>query len=306
MDKNGILLIDKPQGFTSFDVVAVLRGVAKTRRVGHGGTLDPMATGVLPLFFGSAAKAADMLPNRTKRYRARFRLGVTTDTLDITGKILSRREVAAGPEQVRKAAEGFIGTIKQIPPMYSAVQVDGRRLYDLARKGIEVERPAREVEILGLELSGDGTGGEYTLDVHCSKGTYIRTLCADIGEKLGCGAVLTELVRTESAGFSLADCITLERARELGAEDKLDGAILPVDSAFGMLPEYTLSMADAKLHCNGVAIWVSRLQNLPEGDVRIYREDGEFLSVSRPDREKGQLVILKRFGGRESVCGATR
>ena len=211
---DGIIILDKPEDFTSFDMVAKMRRLLGTRKVGHAGTLDPMATGVLPIFVGRATKCCDILPNQNKRYTATFQLGYTTDTLDATGRVLTRTEVSATKEDVEKALESFRGEIMQLPPMYSAIQINGKRLYDLARQGIEIEREKRPVTIMELNLlSADDTQHIYQIDVACSKGTYIRTLCADIGEALGCGATMTALRRTEAAGFSIADSITLEEAR---------------------------------------------------------------------------------------------
>ena len=196
-EQGGILCIDKPEGFTSFDVVAKLRGIARERRVGHAGTLDPMATGVLPLFFGRATKACDILPRQDKRYLASFKLGVTTDTQDITGTVLSEQTPDADEARVRAAAAGLVGDIMQTPPMYSAVRVNGQRLYELARRGVEVERAARPVTVYSIDFTAcDVQANTFTIDVHCSKGTYIRTLIADIGAALGCGAVMTALRRT--------------------------------------------------------------------------------------------------------------
>ena len=193
MQKNdGIIIMDKPQGFTSFDMVAKMRGMLGTRKVGHAGTLDPMATGVLPIFVGRATKCCDLLPDQDKNYTATFELGYTTDTLDATGKLLSRQPVTVGEEQVRTVLERFRGPISQLPPMYSAISIGGKRLYDLARQGIEVERERRSVTIHSLELTAaQPQENRYTIEVSCSKGTYIRTLCADIGEALGCGATMT-------------------------------------------------------------------------------------------------------------------
>ena len=202
---DGIIILDKPEDFTSFDMVAKMRRLLGTRKVGHAGTLDPMATGVLPIFVGRATKCCDILPNQNKRYTAAFQLGYTTDTLDATGRVLTRTEVSATKEDVEKALESFRGEIMQLPPMYSAIQINGKRLYDLARQGIEIEREKRPVTIMELNLlSADDTQHIYQIDVACSKGTYIRTLCADIGEALGCGATMTALRRTEAAGFSLS------------------------------------------------------------------------------------------------------
>lgn len=233
---NGILCIDKPQGFTSFDVVAKLRGIAKTRRIGHAGTLDPMATGVLPLFLGRATKACDLLPDQDKRYTAVFRLGLETDTLDITGTVVSEHPVEVSEAQVREAASRFTGEILQVPPMYSALKVGGKKLCDLARQGVEVEREARPVRIHRLEfLSCDSAAQTYTIDVACSKGTYIRTLVADIGRVLGCGAVLTALRRTEAAGYDLGGCVTLEEVQGCADAGRLPDLLRPVSSAFGRL-----------------------------------------------------------------------
>ena len=216
---DGIIILDKPEDFTSFDMVAKMRRLLGTRKVGHAGTLDPMATGVLPIFVGRATKCCDILPNQNKRYTATFQLGYTTDTLDATGRVLTRTEVSATKEDVEKALESFRGEIMQLPPMYSAIQINGKRLYDLARQGIEIEREKRPVTITELNLlSADDTQHIYQIDVACSKGTYIRTLCADIGEALGCGATMTALRRTEAAGFSIADSITLEEAEKLSEE----------------------------------------------------------------------------------------
>ena len=217
MQKNdGIIIMDKPQGFTSFDMVAKMRGMLGTRKVGHAGTLDPMATGVLPIFVGRATKCCDLLPDQDKSYTATFELGYTTDTLDATGKLLSKQPVTAGEEQVRAVLERFRGPISQLPPMYSAISIGGKRLYDLARQGSEVERERRPVTIHSLELTAaQPQENRYTIEVNCSKGTYIRTLCADIGEALGCGATMTALRRTCAAGFSLEDALTLEQAQLL-------------------------------------------------------------------------------------------
>ena len=217
----GILCINKPQDFTSFDVIAKLRGISGTRKIGHSGTLDPMATGVLPIFFGSAAKACDLLPNSDKRYTAGVRFGLTSDTQDIWGSITGENPAPLSREDLEAALPRFTGTISQLPPMYSAVQVNGQRLYDLARKGVEVERTPREITIYKLDLlSYDPEKREALLDVSCSKGTYIRTLCHDLGQFLGMGAVMSSLIRTEAAGFTLSDCVTLEDAQKAASESR--------------------------------------------------------------------------------------
>lgn len=296
---NGIICIDKPADFTSFDVVAKMRGILKTRKIGHGGTLDPMATGVLPLLVGRATKACDMLPDQSKRYTATFRLGQTTDTQDITGTLTSTQPVSAGAEQVEQALQGFLGRQKQIPPMYSAVQVNGVRLYDLARQGIEVEREAREIEIqsIGL-LEADEAADTYTIDVSCSKGTYIRTLCHDLGQQLGCGAVLTALRRTQACGFSIDSCLTLEEAQALAEENTIETRFLPVEAAFASYPELILNEAQTRLFRNGVRLSLRRMAF--SGDVltsyRVLGVDKEFLAVAKPDPDTDALISLKWFG----------
>ena len=212
---NGIICLDKPQGFTSFDAVAKLRGILQTRRLGHGGTLDPMATGVLPIFVGNATKACDIMPDNTKSYRAGFRLGQVSDTQDVTGTILAEYQKEVPQEDILAVIPEFTGKIMQLPPMYSAVQVNGKRLYDLARQGIEVERTPREIEVFSIDLADyDESAREGVLEISCGKGTYIRTIINDIGERLGCGGIMTSLVRTSSGGFTLADCHTFEELQQ--------------------------------------------------------------------------------------------
>ena len=212
--RDGIICIDKPAEHTSFDVIARVRGILHMeKKVGHAGTLDPMTTGVLPVFLGRATKACDILPVQDKRYRARFQLGVTTDTQDCTGTVLERREVRVSRKELIAAIRSFEGEQMQLPPMYSAIQVGGRRLYDIAREGGTVERTPRPVTFYSIEILIGEDWAE--IDVHCSKGSYIRTLCHDIGEKLGCGAMLTQLRRTMAAGFTEADCLTLEQLTAL-------------------------------------------------------------------------------------------
>lgn len=293
----GILLIDKPQGFTSFDVVAKVRGIAATRKAGHGGTLDPMATGVLPLFLGSATKACDILPDRTKAYLAQFQLGVTTDTQDITGKVLEKRPVLAGRAEVERALEGFRGKFFQLPPMYSAVWVNGQRLYDLAREGRVVAREPRPVEVHRLELlQAREAEGLYTVEVSCSKGTYIRTICHDIGQELGCGAVLTSLRRTRSSGWRVEDAITLRRAQELADAGELESVLLPVESAFLGYRELILSPKDAGHFVNGVRMTARRFRVGPEdGMMRIKAENGAFLGLGAVDAPSGELRLVKLF-----------
>lgn len=298
---DGIIILDKPEDFTSFDMVAKMRRLLGTRKVGHAGTLDPMATGVLPIFVGRATKCCDILPNQNKRYTATFQLGYTTDTLDATGRVLTRTEVSATKEDVEKALESFRGEIMQLPPMYSAIQINGKRLYDLARQGIEIEREKRPVTITELNLlSADDTQHIYQIDVACSKGTYIRTLCADIGEALGCGATMTALRRTEAAGFSIADSITLEEAEKLSEEGTLAERLLPIRTVFESLPALHLASRQQTLFQNGVKLDLARLNEMKTmqgytGDIRVMGEDDVFLGISVADWENGELKMKKLF-----------
>lgn len=291
----GILLIDKPEGFTSFDVIAKLRGITKTKKIGHSGTLDPMATGVLPVFFGRAAKACGILPNEDKAYRATFRLGMETDTQDITGSLTASRPVTVGTEEVRKALSAFTGDILQVPPMYSAVKVGGKRLYALAREGIEVERQPRPVTIYSIDLiEADPPSNSYTIDIFCSKGTYIRTLCQDVGEALGCGAVLTKLRRTMACGFSTRDCVTLEQAEDIQGKGCLSDALIPVERVFASLPRLMISQAAARQFCNGVKLPLETLGLEVSEIVTVYTGD-LFLGLGRPDHDKGLLRVERLF-----------
>lgn len=294
IEQGGILCIDKPEGFTSFDVVAKLRGIARERRVGHAGTLDPMATGVLPLFFGRATKACDILPQQDKRYLASFKLGVTTDTQDITGTVLSEQTPDADEARVRAAAAGLVGDIMQTPPMYSAVRVNGQRLYELARRGVEVERAARPVTVYSIDFTVcDVQANAFTIDVHCSKGTYIRTLIADIGAALGCGAVMTALRRIMAAGFTLADCVTIEQAQQ-AAQDGAFGTLLrPVETAFGALPRAALNEKQTKMFLNGVRLDMERVACKRAGDTyAVYAHNRRFLGVAR---EQGGLLCMQKL-----------
>ena len=249
---NGIIVMDKPEGFTSFDVVALMRGVCHERKIGHTGTLDPMATGVLPLLLGCATRAAALLEDTDKEYEAGFRLGFSTDTQDSTGKVTARSEEKADRLQMEEILGRFRGEILQTPPMYSAVSVHGERLYKLARQGIEVEREKRPVCIARLELTGfDGETQEGKLFIRCSKGTYIRTLCADIGEALGTYGVMTSLRRTRAAGFTLADAVTMDAARELSAQGRLEERLLPVETLFRSYPGLTVTDPQARRFSNG-------------------------------------------------------
>lgn len=296
---NGILCVDKPQDFTSFDVVAKLRGILRIKRLGHGGTLDPMATGVLPVFVGNATKACDIMPDNTKSYRAGFRLGAVSDTQDVWGEVRESSATAVSREQIEAVIPGFIGRIMQLPPMYSAVQVNGQRLYDLARQGIEVERQAREIEVGSLVLEEyDSSTREGVLSISCGKGTYIRTIISDIGEKLGCGGIMTSLVRTSSGGFTLADCHTLEEIQQARDEDRLEELILPIERVFEKLPKLRLGEAQTKMYRNGVKLDISRLRDIRSGveSYGVYGFDGGFIGTAYADFESGELRIGKNLG----------
>lgn len=286
---NGVIVVDKPREFTSFDVVAVMRGILHTKKVGHSGTLDPMATGILPIFIGSATKAISLLPDSDKSYRAGFRLGQTSDTLDIWGKCTEPKAVNISREMLLRTLERFTGNIKQIPPMYSALKVNGQKLCDLARKGIEVERKPRSVTIPRLELV-EFDGAEGIIDIDCSSGTYIRTLIDDIGAALGTGAVMTSLRRTRACGF--AEGFTLERLKETSFEE-LERLIKPIDEVFSDYPEIHLDERQKTLYLNGVRLDANRLNSPPpDGQLcRVYA--GEFLGLAKISAE--ELISVKRL-----------
>ena len=283
---NGILILDKPQGFTSFDAVAVLRGLAREKKIGHTGTLDPMATGVLPVLLGRAAKALNFLPDTDKEYTAAFRLGERRDTGDITGQ-----------EALEAALPAFRGEILQVPPMYSAVSVGGKRLYELARKGLEVERQARPVTVSALELlSYDAQSREGRLRVACSKGTYIRVLIEDIAKAAGSCGTMTALRRVRACGFGEGDARSLEELKALAAEGRLEEALLPVERLFGEYPAVWVSPAQAQRFQNGGALDLARLRRVPpEGLCRVKGPQGLFLGLGRVEPEAGQLRFVKSF-----------
>ena len=296
---NGILCMNKPQNFTSFDVIGKLRGILHMKRLGHTGTLDPMATGVLPILVGTATKACDILPNQDKTYQATVVFGKATDTLDIWGK-----PVQDYPEQhvteaaLRAILPEFLGDITQLPPMYSAVSVNGKRLYELARKGETVERPTRTVHIDAITLDAfDETQQTATLTVSCGKGTYIRTLLSDIGQRLGGDAVMTALTRTAACGYQLQDCLTFEQVAAAMADGTLEEHLLPTDSLFSSYPNLRLNAAQERMFCNGVKLDLNRLRDLqPDQDVyTVYGATGTFLGTALADRTQQELRIGKRF-----------
>ena len=286
---NGILVIDKSAGWTSQDVAAKLRGVFHERRVGHGGTLDPMATGVLPIFIGRATRAAEFLESAEKEYVAGLRLGVVTDTQDTSGNILETHPVAVTREEVQAALRQFLGPIEQIPPMYSAIKINGQKLYELARRGQEVERKPRSIAIHELELL-EGADADYLLRVRCSKGTYVRTLCHDLGRALGCGGCMSSLRRTRAGSFTLSQAVTMQQVLNFAAEQAPQALLMPVDAVFSMHPPLIVTMGQAAKLKNGAQIkdWQFR-----PGTYRVYAEDGEFLLLGRV--ENGGLTTIKSF-----------
>ena len=295
---NGILLIDKPQGFTSFDVIAKLRGILKIKRLGHAGTLDPMATGCLPVFVGKATKACDILPCQTKTYIAGFKLGIVTDTQDITGKVIKEygtKDITL--QMVQKVLENFKGEIMQLPPMYSAVSVGGKRLYDLARQGIEVERAPRKINISKMLLkSFNENQMSGALEISCSKGTYIRTIIHDIGSQLGCGGVMTSLKRTEASGFLIEDSFTLEEVEQFAAEGTIKEKIIPTDKAFEIYPEVVLTQEQTRMYKNGVRLDSTRVNiNVHSSVYRVYGFNKEFLGTGINIIELQEFKTLKNF-----------
>ena len=300
---NGIINIYKEAGYTSHDVVAKLRGILKQKKIGHTGTLDPAAVGVLPVCLGSGTKLCDMLTDKDKEYRAVLRLGCETDTQDMTGRVLSESEARVTERQAEEAVLSFLGEYDQIPPMYSAVKVDGKRLYELAREGREVERRPRRVRIYGIEIE-EIRLPLITMRVSCSKGTYIRTLCHDIGRKLCCGGAMEELVRTRSGSFTIGDALRLSEVERLRDAGRLEGSILPVDRVFAGLPRVTVEKRFRKLIENGNPFYRNMVcekeEDGQEGQVRVYDTDGKFYGVYGFCPEQGRFVPVKMF--MESGC----
>ena len=285
---NGILLVDKPTDWTSSDVVAKLRGLLHEKRIGHSGTLDPMATGLLVVFVGRATRAVEFAESQEKRYLASLRLGISTDTQDITGNRLSGIPREISEAELEEALSLFRGDIQQIPPMYSAIKVGGKKLYEIARRGGEVERKPRAVHIRELKLLGR-EGEDWLLDVTCSKGTYIRTLCHDIGESLGCGGCMSALRRIRAGEFSIENAYTLDQICEAADRGEAERLLIPVDSLF---QEYSALNIDAlgeeRIRC-GNSFPVSAA----EGDYRVYGPNGAFLALARVFG--GELKTIKSF-----------
>lgn len=294
---NGIINIYKEAGFTSHDVVAKMRGILKQKKIGHTGTLDPAAVGVLPVCLGTGTRLCDMLTEHDKEYEAVLLLGVETDTQDTTGTVLQEREVACTEDEVRRAVMSFLGDYDQIPPMYSALKVDGKKLYELARAGREVERQARpvriqEIEILRMELP------RVTMRVACSKGTYIRTLCHDIGAQLGCGGAMEALKRTRVGQFTVDQAITLGQLEALRDAGRVAEQVISVDAVFGELPAVHVKDENLKLIENGNAFAAAQVLE-PElcgsGRVRVYDEAGRFYGVYGYDSVRRRMQPVKMF-----------
>ena len=295
---HGVIVIDKPQGFTSFDVIAVVRKLTGQRKTGHTGTLDPNATGVLPVLLGAATKAQDLITDHDKSYVARFKLGITTDTLDIWGEIRTETESRVSRGDVEALLPRFTGEISQIPPMYSALKKNGQRLYDLARQGIEVEREPRKVTVYRLALAEfDEEKQQGVLEISCSKGTYVRTIIDDLGAALGAGAVMTALCRTAACGYTLADCVTLDGLKELCESGRAEEKLRPVESLFASYEVLEVSEAQAKRFKNGGALDKTRTalrsREVPDGKIfRVKERSGEFLGLGELS---GELVKIKKL-----------
>lgn len=291
---SGLVVINKHPGATSHDIVNKIRRLYGTKQVGHTGTLDPMARGVLPVLVGRAAKAAEFLTAEDKRYTAKMKLGITTDTEDTSGNIIAVSSILPPRAEVLKCAQTFIGEINQYPPMYSALKVGGQKLVDLARRGITIEREPRKVSIFSLEITpvtDCDPCDEFILDVHCSKGTYIRTLCADIGNALGCGGCMSDLLRTASGGFDIRDSHTIDELSALSTEQRLD-LLLPVERLFSDCPDVTLPPFYARLAHSGAEIYQSKIStSFPDGQkIRLCDEKGFFALGEVRDFENGSAI----------------
>lgn len=294
---NGILNVYKEVGFTSHDVVAKLRGIVKQKKIGHTGTLDPDATGVLPVCLGNATKLCDMLTDKNKEYVASFRLGFCTDTQDISGKVLKTSEKAVTEEAVKEAILSFVGEYDQIPPMYSALKVNGKKLYELAREGIEIERKARRVVIVEIEIL-DMKLPDIKIRVQCSKGTYIRTLCHDIGLKLGTYATMTSLERTRVSNFSVENALTLSQIETYVKEDKVSEILVKTEDAFENMLSVRVAPPFEKLLMNGNPIYLNQIMEKicigNKEQVKVYAKD-KFCAIYECDEVRNMLKPVKMF-----------
>ena len=293
---NGFVYVDKPEGITSFVAVAKIRRIFGIKKAGHTGTLDPMATGVLPIALGHATRFIELIPSHDKAYKAKFILGKTTDTLDITGKVTGEYNVTSAKEDVENILSDFRGEIEQIPPMYSAIKKDGVRLYDLARQGIEIERESRKVTIYSLNLlSYCEDTAEYEIECECSSGTYIRTLIGDIGDKLGCGATMTSLRRTKANGISIDRCYTFEELEKLKDEGNVENALGSVDSLI-VYDKIKVTAPQAKRFSNGGSLECERFGGKKEpGFYNVYDPEGEYLGVGEIDESRAELSVRRVY-----------
>lgn len=308
--KSGIIIVNKEAGYTSFDVVARLRGILKIKKIGHTGTLDPDAVGVLPVCIGKATRVCDLLTDRDKTYEAVLRLGITTDTQDLSGKVMAEKEPEVEEEEIRRVIRTFIGEQEQIPPMYSALKVNGQKLCDLARQGKEIERQPRKITVYDIRIQKIDLP-DVTMSVHCSKGTYIRTLCHDIGEALGCGGCMKTLVRSQAAGFSLKDAKKLDEIEHLVKEGRIEEEILPVDHVFFDYPKVVAKPSAGALLENGNRIGEEDIQEIlqPEKEyagnpsktdikrmngvkVRMYLSDGRFVGIFQKQERYWKVVKM--------------
>ena len=299
---DGIICVYKPNGYTSFDIIAIMRKLFNTKKIGHSGTLDPIAEGVLPVFVGAATKAVDYCPVHDKEYRAAFKIGLTTDTQDITGRVLT--EVPSATPcyvplpRLKEAVNRFVGEIEQVPPMYSAIKVGGKKLYELARKGQEVERQSRKITVHSIDIE-EFNGNEGVLKVHCSKGTYIRTIIHDIGQELGFGAVMTALQRTKSNGFTLDDCYTLEHLREVHEQnsENLSALLSPIGELFdNVYPKASLNEHQTQLFRNGVVLNADlvKFDKVYDGLYSLYDCNNRIAGLAKIERDHS-VKILQRF-----------
>lgn len=290
----GFIFLDKPEGITSFTAVNKTRRILGVKKAGHTGTLDPMATGVLPIMLGGATRFSQYLPVHDKAYRAKILLGTVTDTLDTTGEVLETREVNVTKEELCNAVMSFVGEIKQLPPMYSAVSKDGVRLYKLARQGIEIEREARDVTIHSIQIVSGLADNEFELDVSCSAGTYIRSLAADIGDKLGCGAVISALRRTNANGISIERTVTLEEIQKAVEEGTVDSLISPCDEMLSAYPAVKVSAKQAVYFSNGGTLDLDRVKDKETaGLCRVHSPEGKLMGLGKIDREENTLSVEK-------------
>lgn len=291
---DGILNVLKPPGMTSFDVVAFLRGVLKTKKIGHAGTLDPGAVGVLPVFINKATGAIEFSVEKDKIYRAELTLGISTDTQDSTGEMLERRDVNVSEKEIIEAVDSFTGVIDQIPPMYSAIKQDGVKLYDLARSGITVERKPRQVEIYSINVINISEGRKVLFDVACSKGTYIRTLCADIGDRLGCGGHMSFLIRLRSGMFDIRSAFTLEEIKHLADESKLEDILVSIEEIFKAMPRIDLGERETARFLNGVFIPVEKAYLKQKDLVRVYNGEGTFIALGEIITRENRLLLKSK------------